>query len=659
VDGEKNSILHWEQADDGEFIADLLPISARLERAKRVWQCDPQAAKQLVVEHFSGRRAPRWPFDYRRKTADTFPTRNYFWAHSITREEAAAVLNYRVRDPNCEAGCHDLGPDVDWRRGRIHQYGSSGWLVLHFWYWGLFAAAGYAMTRDRRYADVFTKCWHRWHEDFPFYVEPDVVSRGGAFSRADSCMRAGRRMLVLVDVFYSGLLDVLDVGVAFEAIKYVWFVSKQYLRLPMAGGKFVYGFHNHNLFDTGTTPYCIGVMFPEFGHCRRLVDLGKASIRRHVERSIHGDGTSREHSSRYAWYVASMHVQAAEVARLNGDDLLRPSHERKLRKFLWTLVELTSPEGRLIPYGDCQPPPEGLHIKTYRTLFSDEAVRRRAAALCVSLSDVHAPTSICAHDEPPGLIRRAWRVFRDSGMVIVRDGIGRRASLLWIIADPRGRTAHGHLDFTSFQLWTRGVPLVHDTSGYAYRIENVVSGERAHYYSPFGHSVLTVDEYSPVPMEQLGDVHSWWGNEIPKAVIQKTRIRGVTGHIVCSHEAYPGMKVERTFAFDLGACWVEVTDRVRVHESAQGYHVFQQIFHLGFGVVPRPERSQRRVHVKANGVGAKLEWDASAALTLTVRKNKFVKRAAKVFGLDEPYVLAAKVATDDRNVEISCRIQWA
>ena len=651
---------YFEGVDDAEFIHDLSADADRLARAKRGWPRGAEAAKRLVVEHFLTRRGPRWLFDYRSKAAKQFPTRNYFWGEAITLDEAAAVLTHRVRDPNCKAGYHDLGPDVDWRRGRIHQYGSSGWLVLHFWYWGLFAAAGYAMTRDPRYVGVFRKCWDRWHEDFPFYVEPEVVKRGGAFSRADSCMRAGRRLLVLTDVLYSGLLAELDVDAAFDALKYLWFVSRQYLRLPMTpSGRFVYRFSNHNLFDMGTTPYCVGMMFPEFSHCGELVRLGKACIRRHVKSSIHAEGTSLEHSSRYAWYIANMHVQALEIARLNRDELLLPVQERKLRKFLWTLVELSAPDGRLIPYGDCQPPPESLHLRSYRTLFSDHAVRARARAMRVKLGRPYAPASVAKHDDPPGLIERASKVFRQSGMVVVRDGLGPDSSLLWIVADPRVQTAHGHLDFTSFQLWARGEPLVQDTSGYAYRIENVLAGERAFYYSPLGHSLLTVDDYSPVPMARMGNIRGgWWGNEIPETVIEEADIHGVRGRVSCSHQAYPGIKVHRTFEFDLSERRVEVSDRVTVAPRARGLHTFRQAFHLGFGMVPRANRPEQSARVEGKEAAASFAWETSGALAISARKSKLVKRAAAVFGLPEPYVLTAEMETDSPHVSMSCRIMW-
>ncbi|MCD6360176.1 MAG: heparinase II/III family protein, partial [Armatimonadetes bacterium] len=559
--------------------------------------------------------------------------------------------------PNCRAGWHDLGPEIDWRRGMIHEYGSSGWLVLHFWYWGLFAAAGYAITRDERYAREFELCWRRWQEDFPFHVDPDSIARGGSFSPEHSVMRAGRRILVLTDVLYSGLLSALDDDVAFEALKYVWFVSGHYLRHPRTpSGRFVYHCGNHNLFDVGVTPYCIGMAWPEFAHSPELVEQGRALVRRHIRSSIDSEGVSVEHSSRYAWYIANMYVQAVEIARLNGDDLLLASHERKLRRFLWTLVELTAPDGRLIPFGDCQPPPDSLQLHSYRALFADRVIEDRAAAYGVDLERGWAPCAVRLDDEPPGCIRRPHRHFRRSGMVLVRDGISRDASELWIIADPRGRAGHGHFDFTSFQLWCRGIPLVFDTAGFGYRIEVIDPDERAFYYSPFGHSLLTVDDITPVPMRTMRDVRRWWGNDVGDARIEEVRVRGTAGRVVCSHRSYPGMTVRRTYEFDLAERYVGIEDRVTFADADSGTHTCRQAFHLSFGLCPRVEG--RRARIETDRLQASFIFDASVPFAVSSRHSSLAQRAATVFGFGEPHILFAEGIADGRACSFSCRIEW-
>lgn len=649
--------LHWHEAEDADFIGSLVADDARVRRARDLCGVDLAEAKRLVLDYFRARSGPRWLFDFRRNRAVEFPTRNYFWGASITEPEAREALHHRVRDPNCRAGWHDLGPDINWRRGLVHLYGSSGWLVLHFWYWGLFAAAGYAMTRDEQYAREFEHCWRRWQEEFPFHVDLDSIGRGGSFSPDHSVMRAGRRILVLTDVLYSGLLSALDDEVAFAVLKYVWFVSGHYLRHPRtSSGRFRYQSGNHNLFDVGTTPYCIGMLWPEFSHSAELVEQGRALIRRHVRSSIDAEGMSIEHSSRYAWYIANMYGQAVEVARLNGDDLLLPAQERKLRKFLWALVELSAPGGGLIPFGDCQPPPDSLQLHSYRALFADRASADRAAAFGVDLDRGWTPCAAKRDDEPPGYIRRHHHHFRESGMVLVRDGVGPDASLLWLVADPRGTTGHGHFDFTSFQLWCRGVPLVFDTSGFGYRIEEIDSAERAFYYSPFGHSLLTVDDLTPVPMEVMGDVRRWWGNSLGEAAIEEAELHGTAGRVVCVHRAYPGMTVRRVYEFDLGERRVDLTDQVTLEAGNSGSHTYRQTFHLGFGL--RPRVAERAARVETDRLRADLVFDASVPFDLRDNHSALAQRAATVFGFGEPHILAAEATTADRACRFSCRIEW-
>lgn len=649
--------LRWEDIDDGEVIDGLVSEDRRLQRACELRMVDPDRAKALVLEYFRTREGPRWLFDFRRDRAREFPTRNYFWGVSITEQDTKEILAYRVRDPNCRAGWHDLGPEVDWSKGGVHSYGSSGWLVNHFWYWGLFAAAGYAMTRDESYARVFERCWRRWQEDYPFVVDPETIAHGGTFSSEHSVMRAGRRILVLTDVLYSGLLGALTDEVAFEVVKYVWFVSGHYLRLPRStSGRFRYGSGNHNLFDSGVTPYCIGSLWPEFRHSAELVEQGRALIRQHVRSSIHPDGTSVEHSTRYAWYIANMYVQAMEVARLNGDRLLLPAQEHKLRGFLWTLVELSAPGGALIPVGDCQPPPDGLQFHSYRALFADEAVAGRARAFGVDIDRGYAPAAIVMDDRPPHYAKRAVVHYRQSGMVAVRDGVGPGSSLLWVVADPRETTGHGHFDFTSFQVWCNGVPLVLDTPGFSYRIEEVDAAERAYYYSPFGHSLLTVDTMTPVPMEVLGDVRKWWGRAVGDAAVEEVSVRGTAGRIVCSHRSYPGMVVRRTWHFDLAARWIEVEDRV-IHDRKDGEkHTYRQLFHLGFGLCPKI--SGLEAVVEAPGMRACLCFEASTSLRLYCTPTPHTQRTATVFGFGDPHTLVAEAEADGAECVFTCRICW-
>ena len=650
--------LHWHKVDDADFIHSLVGEDERLRHARELCRRSLPEAKKLVLDYFRTRNGPRWTFDFRRQQAAEFPTRNYFWGTSIPAADASQTLLHRVRDPNCRQGWHDLGPDIDWRRGLVDQYGSSGWLVLHFWYWGLFAAAGYAMTRDERYAREFEVCWRRWQEDFPFHVHPENIARGGSFSPEHSVMRAGRRILVLTDVLYSGLLDALRDDVAFEVLEYVWFVSGHYLRHPRtATGRFRTHPGNHNLFDVGTTPWCIGVIWPEFAHAAALARLGRIAIRHHVRSSIDAEGVSVEHSSRYAWYIANMYLQAVEVARSNGKELLLPSQEHKLRRFLWTLVELTAPDGRLIPFGDCQPPPPGLQLATYRALFVDRAGTERAADHGIDPNRAWAPCAVAATDPPPGFLpQQAGRHFRGSGMVLVRDDTTPEASMLWLVADPRGTTGHGHFDFTSFQLWCRGLPLIFDTSGFGYRIEEIDAAERAFYYSPFGHSLLTVDDVTPVPMEVLGDVRRWWGRELGDAAIEHCRLCGLAGTVRCRHRAYPGMTIRRTFDFDLARRFVDVTDQVVLDAAPVEPHTYRQTFHLGFGLRPRLDGNLALFTTDRTTI--RMSFRASLPFDLHDRHSPLAQRAATVFGLGEPRILTAEAATDKPSCWFSCRLEW-
>ena len=93
-----------------------------------------------------------------------------------------------------------------------------------------------------------------------------------------------------------------------------------------------------------------------------------------------------------------------------------------------------------------------------------------------------------------------------------------------------------------------------------------------------------------------------------------------------------------------------------VARKAKGMHTYRQAFHLGFGMMPHACRAERCVCVQGDGLAAKLEWDAD--VSLSVRKSKFVKRAAWVFGLPVPYIATAAIESDATEVAIRCRIMW-
>ena len=57
-------------------------------------------------------------------------------------------------------------------------------------------------------------------------------------------------------------------------------------------------------------------------------------------------------------------------------------------------------------------------------------------------------------------------------------------------------------------------------------------------------------------------------------------------------------------------------------------------------------------------VSATFAWETSGEPAISARKSKFAKRAAAVFGLPEPYILAAEVRTDLPQVAMLCRIRW-
>jgi hypothetical protein len=661
-DGE--ILCDWRDCTDAEFFEALRECAPRLKRAGRLRRTDPEAARALVVEHFLRRARPRWAFDFRRRRARVLPSRNFFFGEAVDLLKARRSLKYRFYDYNVSGNYHALTPEVDWDRAGVWRFGA-GWLTMSFGYWALFPAAGYAVTRDRRYARVFARCWARWFRDFPTratdtglegFFQFDTLTRAGM----ETCMCTGRRALVMIDVLYSGMLGAVDADLAFEVVKYLWFVARLFQRAFAARGRrpdFDVG--NHNLFDRGTVPFCLGTMFPEFDCAAELRRRGRAVLRRHASDPTRGairpDGTSWEHSARYAWYAAGMIRQALEVARLNRQPLFSAGEERRVAAFLETFADLTAPDGQMVPYGDCQPPRAGCHLELARSCYSGTRAERVARGLG-HVTYVHAPArrrSPLRHRGMP----EASRFFPGSGILVARTGWRNRDSLLFVTAEPRASySGHSHHDFGSVQLWCDGVPLFYEAATWSYRIDEPVPAERGYYYSAFSHNLLTVEGYRPRSVfRKMGT--SWWGDKHnPPVKTEAVDLDGPRGEMTVSHAAYPGITVRRVYRFDLAERWLEFTDLVTAARRAR--RTFRQWLHLGFGARARILRRGGMV-VRLDGVEARCAWSSSLPpLTLDLEPSREVFRAARVFGLGRPLRLCAEKTSASRYLEISCLIRW-
>ncbi len=658
-------VLDWRDCADSDFVRALGPLSTRLKRARRLWDSDREAARGLVVEHFLKRAAPRWAFDYRRKRARVLASRNFFFDEAVDLARARRSLGYEFYDYNETGNYLKLTPAVDWGRGRVRQLGSAGWLTMGFGYWALFPAAGYAMTRNRRYAEVFADCWRRWFGDFPTRATDTGLDGFFAFntlegSGLDNCMHTGRRALVMIDVLYSGLLGAVDADLAFEVIKYLWFVASLFERAFAARGRRPdFGPGNHNLFDRGTVPFCLGTLFPEFDCAPALRRRGRAVLRRHASDpdrgAIRPDGTSWEHSARYAWYAAGMLRQALELARLNKRPLFSKREERRVAEFLESFADLTAPDGEMVPYGDCQPPRAGCHLELARSLLAGSRAEKVARKLKAA-TRAHAPARRAS---PLSGKLRGSHFFPASGILVARTGWSPRDSLLFVTAEPRAAySGHSHHDFGSFQLWADGVPLFYDAATWAYRIDEIIPAERGYYYSAFAHNMLTMEDYRPRPVFfKMGNVNAWWGDgENPPVRTEKLVLDGPRGEMTVSHQAFPDVKIKRRYRFDLAERWLELTDFVEAKKAAR--RTLRQWLHLSFGVKARLA-GEGELLVRHRGVEARCRWSSSEPpLDLAVEPSFEVLRAARVFRLGQPLRACAERETRSKRLEITCCIEW-
>lgn len=657
-------VRDWRDCTDSEFVAALSPASARLKKALKLWESNREKARALIVEHFLGRARPQWAFDFRKKRAKVLPSRNFFFDEAIDIRKARRSLRYEFYDCNESGSYLKLTPRVDWTRARCQLPGSAGWLTMGFGCWALFPAAGYAISRNRRYGEVFAKCWRRWFETFPTRVTDTGLQGFSAFNTLDpagldNCMHTGRRALVMTDVLYSGLLQSVSAPQAFDVVKYIWFVCDLFRQAFEArDGRPDEDIGNHNLFDRGTVPFTLGTVFPEFGCSAHLRRKGRKVLRWHARDSQRGairpDGTSWEHSARYAWYAASMFRQAMEIGRLNREPIFKESEEKRAIEFLESFADLTAPDGEMIPYGDCQPPRSGCHLELSRSLTANSRAESVARRLKVA-TFVHAPAKRRARTKRKPEVSR---FFPDSGILVARTGWKPSDSLLFVTAEPRATySGHSHHDFGSFQLWCDGVPVFYDAATWAYRIDQIIPAERGYYYSAFSHNLLTVENYRPRSVfHRMGNVQTWWGDhDNPPVRTERLALDGPRGLLATRHEAYPDLVVRRIYRFDLAERWLEITDRVTATKRVE--RTFRQWLHLAFGARPQMLENGELV-ARHRNVEVRCSWTGTEDLTADLEPSREVFRAARVFKFAEPLRAYAESVTRATELEIMCRVDW-
>jgi len=620
----------------------------------------------LVVEHFTRRRTPRWLFDLRAKTAELFPTRNFSYDLPIQPEWMKRALRYDVYDCGRTDHYHRLTKAVDWDRAWIREIGSTGWLSMGFGFWALHVAGGYAATRNPAYARAFLRYFNRWLEDFPTGATDIGLRDGGNLNTLDPCfvegaMALGRRAFSMTDVLYSGLLEALSADDAFRVLKYIWFLASLFAGLrkgETARQRFHAG--NHNLFEYGTAPYCLGVVYPEFTCSPELLRKGRALIHLHASDRIAGeirpDFSSWEHSSHYAWYAAWMFQVSLVLSRLNEVPLLSDRQEMRVLTHLDHFADLTAPDGTLVPYGDQQHPGDR-HLRLASEVMSNSRSERAGKRLGL---DVSARTVRRTRRPTRKNDRNTARHFSSSGIVVARSGWSRHDSLLFVIGPPPDNLGgHNHHDFTSFQLWANGQPLFIDTATWAYRIDRRMSNDRGYHYSAFCHNLLTVEGYRSREEFKLMGTLRWWGDRKNGwTVTEQCRLEGSRGCVRMHHNAYPGMIVTRCYRFDLKERWVSIKDIVKAEMGKR--RVFRQWLHPWFGAKTRAMGKDKgtALRVDAGSVQALCTWDSTEPLALVAEPSPEVMRAARLFDFGKPMRAYAECVTPRKTLEINCRIEW-
>ena len=264
-DERKVTDLEFFQALDAD-----VPALARI----RAWaeKGDMDRARGAIVEHFRKRRKPKWFLDLRdlEKKGDALPSWIRLEGDAVARANDALRYLIHLRDETVE----QLDANLRWKTKVMRGLASRPSLFKRC-YFMLDLAIAYARTRRPAYAERFAEMIDKFLRDWPLVVDEDFGPNVAILSRTDGhkAMPTAYRLYNWIAAIYSGIVFApeMPVETAFRMLKSMWFTARQYRRYEESD----YRPANHHLWERGSVPVLVGVMFPEFPELRGMIDQGR------------------------------------------------------------------------------------------------------------------------------------------------------------------------------------------------------------------------------------------------------------------------------------------------------------------------------------------------------------------------------------------------
>jgi hypothetical protein len=434
----------------------------------------------------------------------------------------------------------------------------------------------YWLTQDEKYARVFVRQLDSWMDRNP-------PKQG--LNWASSLEIAFRSISWIWALYFFKDSPALSAKTFLRVWKFLY-LNARHLETYLS----TYFSPNTHLTGEALGLFYLGTLLPEFKHAPRWRDKASQILLEQLPRHVKPDGVYFEQSSYYHRYTTDFYTHFLILLRVNG--LPVPSQlTEKLIALFDHLMYIQRPDGTTPLFGDDD---GGRLVMLERRRSNDfRGTLSNGAALFLRpdykyvIDDVSQETLWLLGSEG---VRKLDRVaarepasqsaaFEEGGYYVMRDGWTRTANYLWFDCGPHGmlNCGHAHADALSFELATKGRPILVDPGTYTYTGSKKM---RDWFRSSAAHNTLTIElNSSSVPAGPFS-----WKNIARSrglAWISKDRFDFVKG----SHDGYSRLSQPvahtRSILFLKNRYWI-----VRDEIASGGEHQADLWFHFDAGAEP-------------------------------------------------------------------------
>jgi len=434
----------------------------------------------------------------------------------------------------------------------------------------------YWLTRDEKYARAFVRHLDSWMDRNP-------PKQG--INWASSLEVAFRSISWIWALYFFKDSPALSAKTFLRAWKFLY-LNARHLETYLS----TYFSPNTHLTGEALGLFYLGMLLPEFKDAPRWRNKGSEILLEQLPRHVKADGVYFEQSSYYHRYTTDFYTHFLILLRVNGLPVSSQLTEKLIALFDH-LMYIQRPDGTTPLFGDDDGGRlvmlEARPANDFRGTLSTGAALFLRPDYKYVIDEISQETLwLLGAEGLRKLDRIAARepasqsaAFEEGGYYVMRDGWARTSNYLWFDCGPHGmlNCGHAHADALSFELATRGRPVLVDPGTYTYTASKKM---RDWFRSSAAHNTLTIDLNSS---SASAGPFSW--KDIAQcqrlAWISKDRFDFVKG----SHDGYsrlsPPAAHIRSILFIKNRYWI-----IRDQVTSNGEHQADLWFHFDAGAEP-------------------------------------------------------------------------